>query len=110
MTDHYNIVFAEAIQIRYQTTDSSVVPIVTHPISFPGHTPGGPGLTTVAKAGIGLGVAVGIFALIGVAFVCGRRYRSAARLRREDTIPLQSTEEPPRYDDVVAGSGSGSKQ
>jgi hypothetical protein len=94
----HRFVLATPIQIRFQSTDSSVVPIPTDPTRPLGQNE----LSTAAKAGLGFGLSVAGLVLLGMGFFFGRRYRAARMPRRQDTIPLQSQDDrPPSYDEVA---------
>ena len=98
-------VIATPIQIRFQITDSVVVPIPTASLDLP---PVKTGLSKGAKAGIAVGVVVGAVAVIAtvVLFIKKRSRRGAAseggqhQPHQGDTLlqPVgESEERPPPY-------------
>ncbi|CAI4210785.1 unnamed protein product [Parascedosporium putredinis] len=88
-----SIVYATPIQIRFQATDSGVVPIPTASFNLPGPRAG---LSAAAKAGIGAGVSVGaILILTAVVFFIKRNgRRTGGQPGGGEDVPLQTGTEP----------------
>ncbi|TPX22159.1 hypothetical protein DIZ76_014024 [Coccidioides immitis] len=89
------LVFATPIQVRFQATDSSVVPIPTDSLNLP---PPKKPLSKGAKAGIGIGVPVGMIGLAAAVVLFLRRRRRGS----SDHVPLQSSmpDPPPAYSET----------
>nr|KMM68543.1 hypothetical protein CPAG_04869 [Coccidioides posadasii RMSCC 3488] len=89
------LVIATPIQVRFQATDSSVVPIPTDSLNLP---PPKKPLSKGAKAGIGIGVPVGTIGLAAAVVLFLRRRRRGS----SDHVPLQSSmpDPPPAYSET----------
>lgn len=95
---------ASPIQIRFQATDSDVVPIPTDSFNLPPpptpeelerereeqrNAEQGGGLSSGEKAGIGVGVTLGV--IFAMAATCGLCKRRRTKAHPSETIPLDNT-------------------
>lgn len=89
-----SVVYATNIQIRYQASDSSVVPVPTDtelpPVDDGSLTPG-------EKGGIAVGVILGVLALGGAGYFLKRRHNRKKQTSKDTTSQHTPSDPPPGY-------------